>query len=112
MPLLGELGEDPLTERFPFPERNDLGGEGLDVLGRDVIARERPRAEDLEILDAVTCDLGIGRRRLWGRSAFADDEFTTPEVESLVGADVVKRVGAHERRRPMTIVFAVELGQE
>ena len=112
VPLSGKLVEDPVAERPPLPEGDDLGGESFDVLGGDLVARQLARAKDLEVLDAVAGDLGIGRGRLRFRSPLTDDEFAVAQIEALVGAEVVERAGAHERRRPAALVLPVEPGQQ
>ena len=104
------LGEDLLPDGLALPERDDDVLVGCPVLRADPERGLGPAVEDVEVLQAVGRDLGIGGRRLGRRSSLADDELPFPEPNGLVFEEMPEGQGPlHGRARDGVRVLPVEI---
>ena len=113
LPLLGELGHHPVPHGLARPEGDDLLFVDLPELRVGLERGLLPRVEDLEVLDAVAAQLGIGRRRLGRGPLLADDQLAVVDADRLVNQDVLESEGVLDGRgNAVRLRALVEFGDE
>ena len=97
LPLTGHLIQDQLAHGFPLPVGNNRllirsAGRWLHAEGGLFAA-----VQDVEILQAVTAQLGEGRRRLGCVPLFPDDQLARVDLDVLMLQEVGEGFGAAHR---------------
>ncbi len=111
-PVLRQDREGAIAHRAAPPVRDDPVAVSRNRLVAHGVAGLLARAQDLEVLDAVAGELGVGRARLGRRPAFPDDQLVVADVHGLALAEVLEREGAEDGHGMPALVFAVEVGDE
>ena len=112
-PLGLHLGEDPLALGLAAPEGDDLVAVDRLHGGVHLEGSLRPGVQDVQVLQAVGGDLGIGGRGLGGGAALADDQLAGADPDRLVGQDVAEGHGPLDRDRlALGRAALVEVGQQ
>ena len=109
-PFGSHLGHDVVADGAAPPIRDDdlfLDAAGLFVvLEEDLVAF----VQDLEVLDGVAAQLGVSRRRMGTRAAFADDQLVIVDADLFVFADMLEGQGAQHRSGNFAFVHFVGFG--
>ena len=97
-PFVRHFGKEQLAHGASLPERNDLVAIQLARFGADRKRNLLARIEDVQVLQAVAAQFGIGGRG-FGRGAFlADDQFIRADEDRFVFQQILKRQRAAQRR--------------
>ena len=108
-PFRGHVREDTLALGPSLPVGDHLACIGVDVCLTDVVGLLLPAVEHLEILHAVTGQLGKGWHGLGHRTPFAHNQLIGIEIEALLLAVIQKGHRPHHRHRIFSLVELVEL---
>ena len=107
-PLLGDMGEDALALSAALPVGNHLALVGTDVLLADVVGLQLTRIERVQVLDAVTGELGERRYGFGPGTPLAHDELAVADIDSLLLTDFVEVTGTQDAVGHLAVVFFIE----
>jgi len=113
VPRLGHQREEPVANRPPRPERDDLLLVNLHHLVADGKRGPLAAVEDLQVFEAVAAEFGIGGRGLGGGASLADDQFALIDANRPVFNHVLDRHRPDNRGGDLgDLAAAVEPGDQ
>ena len=110
------MRQDGFAQRPALPEGDDLFGVGAAGAGFDAEGCFETGIEDVQILQGVAAQLGVGGGVLWGGTLLADDELALADDDGLVLEQVLEGEGALDGDggggAEEGAQFPVEIGEE